>query len=133
MTMLLATLYEIRAIRAKQEAIAHIQAHHYFNLQPDDWEPYPTQTEPRWHTMIAWSRKDCVDRDLMFDHDENDHWEIARKGLDQFEKFRAGFAVKRCYLWSATFKRMMYPEYRPSDEDWKRPANYRSAWLQEYE
>jgi hypothetical protein len=135
--MLLATLHEMRAIRAKQEALAHIQAHHYFDILPEDWDPYPTQTEPRWHTMIAWARKDSVVRELMFDHDENDHWEITRKGLDQFERFRSRFGsgeltVRRCYLWSPTFKRLMYPDYQPSEQDWKRPTDYRHAWLQEY-
>ena len=128
MIMLLAALHEMRAIRAKQEAIAYIQAQHWFDVQPEDWNPYPSQTEPRWHTLIAWARKDCVLRDYMFDHDENDHWEITRKGLDRFDVLRAAFAtgkrdVRKCFLWSRIFKKWICPAYDPSDKDAKRPID----------
>jgi hypothetical protein len=127
--LLLAALSEMRAIRAKQEVIAYIQSEHLFEIQQDDWVPYPTQTEPKWHTMIAWARKDCVmrGREWMFDHDEADHWEATRRGLDVFQKFARKFQtgeldVRRCYLWSRTFKRKMYPGYEPSSRDSSRPA-----------
>ncbi len=128
MTMLLAALHEMRAIRTKQEAIAHIQAQGWFDLRPEDWKPYESQTEPRWHSMIAWARLDCVNRDLMFHHDENDHWEITRKGLDKFEQLKGRFSageldVRRCYLWSPAFKRWMSPIYEPSEGDHKRPED----------
>jgi len=126
MTLLLAALREMRATRTKQEAISYIQAQGWFDLRPEDWKPLDSQAEPRWHTMIAWARMDCVHRDLMFHHDENDHWEITRKGLDKFEQLRSRFSreeldVRRCYLWSCAFKKFMNPTYEPSERDHTRP------------
>ena len=126
MTVLLATLREMRAMRTKQEAISYIQTQGWLDLRPEDWKPLESQTEPRWHSMIAWARMDCVNSDLMFHHDENDHWEITREGLDKFEQFRGRFSreeldVRRCYLWSRAFKRFMNPTYEPSERDHTRP------------
>jgi hypothetical protein len=128
MTMLFAALYEMRAIRTKQEAVAFIQAQGWFDLRPGDWKPYDTQTEPRWHSMIAWARLACVHREFMFPHDENDHWEITRKGLEKIERLRGRFAsgeldVRRCYYWSRKFKKWMTPSYEPSDNDHRRPED----------
>ncbi len=122
MIILLAVLAELRCINSKQEALQHIQQRHYFDIQPDDLQPYPTQLEPKWHTMIAWARKDCVLRDFMFDHDERDSWEITRNGITVFEKFRSRFSdgtldVRRCYLWLPSFKRQMCPTYVESSKD----------------
>jgi hypothetical protein len=126
MVMLLAALSELRAIRTKQEVLAYIQHHHWFDIQADDWNPYPSQTEPKWHTMIAWARKDCVERGWMFDHDELDSWEATRSGLKLFEKYAPQFEtaeldVSKCYLWSTVFKRRMCSRHQPSSRDLARP------------
>jgi len=126
MTMLLAALQEMGSINTKQEVIAYIRAKGWFDLRPDDWKPYESQSEPRWHSMLASARMECVYRDLMFGHDENDHWQITRKGLDKIEQFCGRFAsgqldVRRCYLWSPKFKARMSPGYQPSDGDHTRP------------
>jgi len=72
MFALLALLAEIRSIRSKQEALAHVQERQYLDIRPEDWQPYPSQSEAKWHTLVAWARKDCVIREFMFDHDEKD-------------------------------------------------------------
>lgn len=128
MALLIAALYEMRAIRTKQDTIDYIQAHHWFDLQPGDLKPYETQTEPRWHSMIAWARLAAVHREFMLHHDENDHWEISRKGIDKMEQLRRQFTsgeldVRRCYFWSRTFKKWMNPTYEPSDTDHRRPLD----------
>jgi len=126
MFVLLTVLAEMHSIRSKQEALAYVQQHHLLDIQPEDWQPYPSQSEPKWHTIIAWARKECVMRDFMFDHDEKDSWEITRSGIEVVEKFRSRFSdgtldVRRCYLWSIAFKKQICPTYVPSDQDAKRP------------
>ena len=66
MIMLVVALSELRVTVSKQEAIAHIASKHWFDVQlPDDNLPYPSAIyrEPRWHCLIAWSRKDAVIRE----------------------------------------------------------------------
>ena len=128
MAMILAALYEKRAILTKQETIEHIQRQCWFDLQPGDWNPYETQTEPRWHSMIAWARLAAVHREFMLHHDESDHWEISRKGIDKMEELKQKFSrgeleVRRGYLWSRAFKRWLCPTYEPSDKDARRPGD----------
>ena len=77
--------------------------------------------------MLAWARKDAVLREMLFDHDEKDHWEITRRGLEILEKLQSGFRagkldVRQCYFWSAHFKARMCPDYQPSNADAKRPV-----------
>lgn len=134
--MLLAALAETGRVCSKQETIDHIRRELWFDVQPEDLQPYPSQTyqEPRWHTLIAFSRKDAVETGLMFDH-PRDEWEIARPGLDAYRELTDDFAtgeldVSRCYLWSHSFKRRMRPGFQPSRQDAKRPNNlYRDAGL----
>lgn len=67
--MLLAALNETRYILTRREATEFIRSKLWFAIQPEDRLPYPSQMftsrEPRWETVIAWARKDCVERDLM--------------------------------------------------------------------
>jgi hypothetical protein len=126
MLVLPAILADLRCIKSKQEALRQIQQSHFLDIQPEDWQPYESQSEPKWHTMIAWARKECVIREYKFDHDEKDSWGVTRNGITVFEKFRSRSTdgildVRRCFLWSGAFKKKMCPTYAPSDRDAKRP------------
>ncbi len=112
--MLLTTLADLRSAR-KQEAIGYISSHRYFDVKQEDMEPYPKAAtrEPRWHTLIAWARKDCLVAGFLMEG-ERDAWAITRDGVKEFgdaqEKFRSGVLdARKCYMWTAAFKHLMQP------------------------
>jgi hypothetical protein len=127
MIMLVVALSEIRVTVTKQEAIAHIAANRWFDVRlPEDMLPYPTNLEPRWHTLIAWSRKHAVIRELMFDSQERNAWCITRDGIhivsDWLIKFRdSTWNASRCYLWTDEFKKRMFPQWVPTHKEATRP------------
>lgn len=127
--MLFAALHEMGGCQSKQEAISYIREHHWFDIRDEDRKPYPSATtnEPRWHTLIAWGRKDAVLAELMFDHPP-DQWELTRRGIDEFRLVRAQYQsgaleARRSYLWSLAFKQWMVPSFVASDHDWPRPKD----------
>jgi len=135
--MLLAALNEIRGGGTKAEIIDYIRDQHWFDIQPEDRLPYPsnryTSKEARWITVIAWARKDSVERNLMHKGSFND-WQLTTEGLNAFSQIakacREGLAnVSRCYLWSRDFKRRMNPAYQCSDADSRRPMNLYDDWV----
>lgn len=113
----------------KREAISCISQKHWFAIQDDDREPYPSQLlrtkEPRWYTLIAWARKDSVLADLV-SYEARDAWGLTRKGRDVIDRFHdlsktGKRPVAPCFLWSSDFKKFMLPEYVPGDADMTRP------------
>ncbi|MEI9893217.1 MAG: hypothetical protein WDN28_04760 [Chthoniobacter sp.] len=135
--MLVVALSELRVTVRKQEAIAYIASKKWFDIQlPDDNEPYPSvpTREPRWHCLVAWSRKDAVIREWMFDHQERDAWCITRIGLHLVSDWRVNFRdgmwnASKCFLWTPEFKRKMFPPWVPSPDDSKRPRFlYEDIW-----
>jgi hypothetical protein len=131
--MLLTVLADLRCA-SKQETIGYIKNRHFFDVQAEDWPPYPkAQThEPRWHTLIAWARKTGVESGLLMDG-ERDAWAISRDGVHELARAQgqyrsAHLAAGNCYMWTPTFKKLMQPAYLPSATDAKRPVNvYRDA------
>ncbi len=129
MMMLVVALSEIRVTVTKQEAIAFIANKHWFDIHlPEDQLPYPSalNREPRWHCLIAWSRKDAVIRGWMFNHQERDSWGITRDGIyrvsDWLTRFRDGdCSASKCFLWTPEFKRRMSPLWASSPADEGRP------------
>ena len=126
--MLLDALAEIGTMTTKRETIAYISERHYFHIVAEDLEPYPSALypEPRWHVLIAWARKDCVQHDWMFRHDQNDCWQITRDGLSVLSKAVQRFRddtwdVRRCYVWTEALKRHVLPTYEPNSNDRPRP------------
>ena len=95
--MLLATLRDLYVndgygAVAKRQAIDYIKSKHWFEIETDDEKPYKSQRyttgEPRWHTLIAWARKDGVLRDLV-SNQGHDQWGITAFGeqlLNDFKK-----------------------------------------------
>jgi hypothetical protein len=90
--MLFAALHEMGGCHSKQETISYIREHHWFDIRDEDRKPYPSATtnEPRWHTLIAWGRKDAVLAELMFDHPP-DQYELTRGGIQEFRLVRAQY------------------------------------------
>src|SRR4051812_7709424 len=134
--MLLAALrdlyvYDARSAVTKREAISYMARKHWFALQDEDREPYRSQQfttrEPRWHTLIAWARKDAVIADYV-SYEARDAWGLTRLGRDVMDSSQrrcqnGQWVVSSCFLWSATFKSFMCPQYTPGPDDKARP-NY---------
>jgi hypothetical protein len=128
--MLFCALEKMRTISTKQEAIAYIAEKRWFDIQPEDRIQYRSQTtnEARWKTLIAFSRKDGVETELMFDH-PRDQWELNRDGYAALDgilsSFRSGsLKATRCFLWSENFKKHVVPDYRPEGAVFNRPKNF---------
>lgn len=127
--ILLAALKKCGSI-SKEEAIHYIADMRWFNLEPADQEPYPSQRwqnpEPRWHTLIAWARKDSALRDLVSNLARNT-WALTHAGRSSIDLLhdlcRDGkLPVAPCFLWSLQFKKFMCPDYGPGPDEAKRPA-----------
>src|ERR1039457_2540811 len=126
--LLFSALHELGGSNTKREVISFIGERRWFAKQREDWKPYPTQTEPRWHTLIAWGRKDSVIRDFVLNN-ERDSWALSHEGRRVWASALRKFAthdwqVSQGYLWSAIFKRYLCSDYQPSSVDATRPPNF---------
>ena len=135
--MLIAVLHDLFINDAiphvtKREAIGQITSKRWFALKDEDRDPYPSQQfstkEPRWHTLIAWSRKDSVLRDLV-SYEARDTWGLTRRGRDSFERFYSASRdgkrpLNECFLWSMEFKRHLLPSYEAGSNDMERPVSF---------
>jgi hypothetical protein len=126
--MLLFVLADLRCA-SKRETIAHIVNNQFFDVQPEDWAPYPKAEtrEPRWHTLIAWARKSCLVEGHLMDVGW-DSWAISRSGIEELRSVQSRYAkgglkAKSCYMWTPQFKKRMQPGYEPSPTDSKRPID----------
>jgi hypothetical protein len=138
--MLFAVLSEGRGGLTKAEAVAKIRERRWFEFQPEDWEPYPSQEyttrEPRWMTVIAWARKDAVKHGLIHPGPFN-NWDLTTEGLNSFLTIAKGcregcVKVRRCYLWSPQFKLRMDPSYTIGQPEDPRPhVLYWGDWFRE--
>jgi hypothetical protein len=135
--MLLAVLSDVRGGLAKAEAIERIASRKWFALEPEDTLPYRsnrfTSQEPRWITLIAWSRKDCVEHGLLIKGGFN-NWDTTPQGFNTFAGISkacrdALLDVKRCYLWAPGFKVRMNPAYIPGGREATRPIALYEDWL----
>jgi len=137
--MLFAALREVRGGMTKADTIALIRDKLWFDIQPEDRLPYPSQRltthEPRWITSIAWARKDAIEQRLMHKGAFNE-WDLNSEGLDSFAIIARAcretrLDVRRCYLWSCRFKLRMDPSYTTGQPERKRPLNlYEGDWMQ---
>ena len=133
--LLLAALRELYVVDGfrnvtKSKAIRFITMRHWFAINDEDTEPYPSQRfatpEPRWHTLIAWARKDSVLRDLI-SYEARDAWGLTRQGRDRIERFEAACSggarpLARCFLWSIQFKTFLNPAYVSGPDEASRPV-----------
>ena len=124
--MLLTALKE-EGCGTRQETCDRISQRRWFDIQDEDWPPYPTVTnhEPRWRTLVAWARKDAFDFGYLDDVGHN-CWQISRQGRQRYIELKEQFSqrqldVRRCYMWRESLKRFMWPAYTPSPLDAQRP------------
>lgn len=123
--ILLSALDELRGVSRKSEVINHIIAKGWIVTSSEDMKPYAGEADPRFYTLLAWAKKDALERDYVFDSGR-DCWEITRGGVEAIKRARRLFAegewsVRRCYMFSTKFKLLMDPSYVPGDQDLKHP------------
>ena len=126
--ILLGTMTGLKGAHSKQAVISMIKESKWFDFQEEDRKPFPkgNSKEPRWHTSVAFSRKDCYEEELFVRDRVKDSWMITIDGSNAYVKRKKEFAsgkldCARCYMWSPIFKKHIYPEYVPSDRDCGRP------------
>ena len=126
--LVLHSLRDLGGACTKQEVIDFIQHADLYELTRHDLPPYEGQSEPRYHTLLAWARKDALINGWLIDTTERDAWQLSRDGRDILDKtirrYRTGnLSVKQCYLWTPKFKKQVDPAYEPSAEDKVRPED----------
>lgn len=131
--LVLEALWNLGGRVRKRETISFINSSGWFDLSRSDLPPYAGHSEPRYHTLLAWARKDGTLREWVF-NDERDSWGITREGRDVLDRSKAHFraqtwAVSMCFLWTPKFKRIIDPLYSPSDADLRNPKENETKWL----
>jgi hypothetical protein len=131
--LVLHTLHELGGSNTKQQVIAHISQPGYYAVTKYDLPRYENHNEPKYHTLLAWTRKDCVARDLILDH-EQDAWVLSREGRRKVDEIHRVFSkgeydVRKCYLWTPKFKKILFPTYQPSVAEAKRPEKIFEEFL----
>jgi hypothetical protein len=125
MILVLSALESIRGVSRKTEVIDYIVGRGWISVSGNDRVPYEGQSEPRFRTLLAYARKDAVEKGYMFDSGY-DCWEITRDGLSALKRARGLFScgdwsVSECFLWACSFKLQYDPNYLPSSKDAKHP------------
>ena len=127
---MLHSLFQLGGACTKREVLMFIQDGDLYEITRHDLPSYESQNEPKYHTLLAWARKDALIAEWLIDTDERDAWQISRLGRAVLERttgrYRGGeLSVRNCYLWTQRFKRIVDPAYVPSPEDKIRPEE---AW-----
>jgi hypothetical protein len=142
--ILLGIMADRKGGHSKQEVISMIEESGWFDFKEEDRNPYPTVKtgEPRWHTSVAFRRKDCYEEDLFVRDGVRDCWTISKDGVNAFVRRKMQFAsgeldCSMCYMWSLKFKKHICPNYVPSANDRVRPDDvykdyYRDRLMQRY-
>jgi hypothetical protein len=130
--LVLHALHLLGGSNAKQDVIGCISNGGWYDVTRHDLPPYEGMNEPKYHTLLAWARKDCYERDWMLKTDQKDDWSISRDGRmileSATERYRKKeWDVRKCYLWKPDFKRSIDPSYEPSSADAIRPEE---VWKQ---
>ena len=128
MVLVLFALNIMGGIRSKQEVLRYIRCQGWLASTQEDRGNYEGCREPKSETLLCYARKDAVEAGLMFDHDERDHWEIAREGQSFLVREKRHFgskaqSVRCCYMWTPKFKQIWDASYVPSARDWSVPAS----------
>jgi hypothetical protein len=131
--LVLQALWTLGGRNSKQETISFIRASGWFDITRHDLPAYVGCGEPKYHTLLAWARKDGTISEWIFD-DERDSWGITRTGRDVLDGARAKFnahkwSVSECFLWTPRFKKLFDPSYEPSSRDKKHPEVEREEFF----
>ena len=126
--MVLYALRQLASMHSKEEVLRFIRENRFYNLEEEDMGHYDGKNEWKSDTLLCYARKDAVENEWMFDHDEKDSWQLARPGQEALDRVMARFCAKqsevhRCFLWCPEFKRIIDPSHAPSDRDWVRPRS----------
>lgn len=127
---MLYVLADLKFTHSKTYVSGCIRMWNLFAFADEDLKPYPSVAEkggdePRWMTLVAFARQDCVDRAWMAERGRN-QWCISATGKDLITNLLTRCAstqhdVRHGYLWTPKFKKILCPTYEPSDKDAKRP------------
>jgi hypothetical protein len=117
MLLLLFAVRKLDRAVGKSEAVGQIEKANWFAISQIHRTPYRSkvergQTEPRWKTMIAFARKDCVLQGHLLDTRVRDWWEITTKGLRTCHNLLQHVAqdhveFRRCNLWTPDFSKFL--------------------------
>jgi len=123
--LVLYSLRELGGVCSKQDVIAFIGDAELYEITRHDLPPYENQNEPRYHTLLAWARKDALMMGWLIETRERDAWQLSREGrniLDRtIQRYRnGGLRARECY-WTPKFKTQVDPSYEPSPADRVRP------------
>ena len=128
--MLLHVLDDLNGSQRKNYVVGCIRMWELFAYADEDWTPYPSVKEkggddPRWNTLVAFARLDCVEREWM-EVRGRDQWRISELGRQIIRKVKARCAdgeldVRYGYLWTPKFKKIISSSYLMTDADAKRP------------
>lgn len=120
--LVLYALSQLGAACTKQEVLDFISDTGFYDITRHDLPAYPSQNESRYRTLLAWARKDALINSWLEDPNERDAWQLSREGrrvLERtIERYKSGeWSVRKCYLWTPHFKKLIDPAYEPSPED----------------
>ena len=114
MLVLLAALVDLSdRIPSKSEVEQHIEKQRYLKLTPELLSrAYDSKAESQWKTILAYARRNLIDRNFLEPLKVSDAWEISEKGTDRFHKFEQNFKdgkfdIARLDLLSDAFFRRM--------------------------
>jgi len=125
---LVCLLYALRQTgngNRKFDAITFIRTEGYLHLTAEDNARYDTQTEPSWHTDIAFARKIGVIMGVV-SYEDRDSWGLTHAGIVTIDSLlKSGESGQidgaECFLWSPRLKMFFDPDYSPSARDVPRP------------
>ncbi len=125
--LLLAGLVDLGGESTPLGTLAYIEERGFFDVRPEDRLPYPAalDADPRWEALLKWASKVCIEGGCMREEDSGS-WRITEAGQQLYkqcvELFGNGsWNIRRCYLWSDTFKRRFVPRFRSRSSDPQRP------------
>lgn len=112
--LVLYSLHELGGARTKREVLSFVQHAGLYDITRHDLPPYENQSEQKYHTLLAWARKDALIAGWLIDTRERDAWQLSRPGRDILDRttrrYRGGdLSVSMCYLWTPKFKKTIDP------------------------
>jgi hypothetical protein len=124
--LVLTALRELGGSCSKEEVLDLIEHRGLYEITRHDLPAYDGQGEPKYHTLLAWARKDALVEGWLEDTSERNAWQLSRLGREKLESValrykRGELNVRECYLWTPKFKKEVDRTYLPSSADRARP------------
>jgi hypothetical protein len=100
--LVLYALRELCGSCSKREVLRFIQNARLYEIKRHDLPPYAYHAEPKYHTLLAWARKDALIGGWLIETTEQNDWQLSRAGRDELEnvlrQFRSGELTVRQLL-----------------------------------